>query len=309
MLAVLPPRSVCTLAAICALSLGACGGRHLGGVGQVAESETAAGKGAAGKAGSTGSKAGSGGSSGRAGASGRAGTGGRAGAGGKVAAGAGGKAAAGEGGRVTAGASGSKPAAGGGDPGQASAAGQVRAAGETTAGAGGEAGQKAGPAGDGSEVGGTGGTAPNESFGMATATLVGLLLDGSEAVGGEEAGTVSTENATATFTQTASGVTLQVELTGCDVGQSYPIDIHAGRSCKDVTTQGDHWDGVRGIEIPELVCGADRTVSLNHTRTNSDPATAWTVRDGRATDVVGHVLIIHGPYNDRTLRASCGAIE
>jgi Cu/Zn superoxide dismutase len=144
---------------------------------------------------------------------------------------------------------------------------------------------------------------------VATTTLVGLALDGSEAVGGEDAGIVSTENATATFTQTPSGVTLRVELTGCDVGQSYPIDIHAGRSCKNVTTQGEHWDGLRGIEIPELVCGADRTVLLNYTRANSDPVMAWTVGDGRATDVVGHVLIVHGPYDDRTLRASCGVIE
>jgi len=304
MLAVVTRRSACLLTAICAMSLDACGGRNLD-IGQDDESVTAAGKGAAGRAGSTGSKAGSGGASGKAGAA------GKAGAGGKVAAGAGGKAAAGAGGKAAAGAGGSKPAGGGGGggAGQASAAGNGGAPGQTAAGAGGEAGPKAGSAADDSEGGGTGGTAPNESYDVATATLVGLALDGSEAVGDQDAGTVSTENATATFTQTASGVTLRVDLTGCDVGQSYPIDIHAGRSCKNVTTQGDHWDDLRGIEIPELVCGADRTVSLTYTRANSDPAMAWTVGDGSSTDVAGHVLVIHGPYDDRTLRASCGAIE
>jgi hypothetical protein len=56
---------------------------------------------------------------------------------------------------------------------------------------------------------------------------------------------------------------------------------------------------------------AERTTrcrSVTHAPT-AIPLMAWTVGDGRATDVVGHVLVIHGPYNDRTLRAACGVIE
>jgi hypothetical protein len=138
--------------------------------------------------------------------------------------------------------------------------------------------------------------------------LVGLALDGSAVVEGEDAGIVSSENATATFTQTATGVTLKVQVTGCEPNEAYPIHIHSGTGCESVAAQGGHWDVPRGEGIPDLECAADRTSTLEYTRANTDPQGAWTV-GGDENDVVGHVIVIHGPYGDRTLRAACGKIE
>jgi hypothetical protein len=320
MFAFVPRRSVRIFTALCALSLAACGDDDEDPVHGDHNSETAGGAGAAG------AKSGSSGAGGKAGAAGKAGSGGKAaagaggkasagtgggkaGAGGKAAAGAGGKAAAGAGGKAAGGARGAGGAGGaggkGGTGGTGGTGGKAAAgagAGGTNAGAGGTEAGSGGTSG----VGGEGGSGPDETPDVATATLVGLALDGDAVVSGEDAG-MNSENATATFTQTDTGVTLKVEVTGCDANAAYQIHIHSGTSCATVATQEGHWEIPRGEGIPNLECTADGTATLEYTRANNDPNGAWTV-NGDENDVVGHVVVIHNPY-EPTKRAACGKIE
>jgi hypothetical protein len=288
MFALVPCRSIRILTAFCALSFAACGDDD--DVSAEPNAETTAGGGASGKAGT----AGKGGSSGKAAAAGKGGSGG------KPAAGAAGGKAGGGAGKAAAGGTGGKAAAG--------AAGKAGSGGKAATGTGGKAatgagGSKAGAGGAGGEDAEDAGTEN-----VATAILAGLTPDGSAAVGDEDAGAVSLKDATATFTQTSSGVRLKVDFLGCDPGQSYPIHIHTGSSCESVTTQGAHWDVPRGEGIPDIECGANGIASVEYTR-ETDAAKAWTVGDGSVTDVVGHVIVVHSPDGDRVQRVACGKIE
>jgi Cu/Zn superoxide dismutase len=114
---------------------------------------------------------------------------------------------------------------------------------------------------------------------------------------------------TATFTQSGSNVTLVVALTNCPQGV-HPMHIHQGSSCASVDTQGMHWDSPRGDNIGsgtgQITCLADSTAMLTYTRMGTDPK-PWTVGGLAASDVVGHVLVVHG-INNTDQRHGCGEI-
>jgi len=111
---------------------------------------------------------------------------------------------------------------------------------------------------------------------------------------------------TATFTIPGSGsITMNVSFTGCVPGKQYPMHIHEGSSCENATTQGGHWDIPRGEGIPNVLCNMG-TGTLNYTRTNMDPRTAWSINNP-ANNLVGHTIVLHDP-DDGTVRVACGVI-
>jgi Cu/Zn superoxide dismutase len=111
---------------------------------------------------------------------------------------------------------------------------------------------------------------------------------------------------TATFASNANGVNLTVMVSGCQSGKEYPIHVHQGGSCESAMAQGGHWDMTRGEGIPNIVCGG-RAGATMVSRPKTDMTTAWSVGDGSATDVVGHVVVIHDA-DDPMKRIACGVI-
>lgn len=154
----------------------------------------------------------------------------------------------------------------------------------------GAAGTAGGSAGSG--AGGGAGTAPGPS--MAVATLTGFM-----------GGTVT---GSATFTKGASSdVMLTIALANCMAGKAYPVHIHAGTSCTDIASQGDHWGPARGEGIPDVTCVNDTGTGL-HTRTAANPMTGWTIGGDALTNVVGHAFVVHSA--DMPMRRiACGVIR
>jgi Cu/Zn superoxide dismutase len=120
----------------------------------------------------------------------------------------------------------------------------------------------------------------------------------------------------ADFASTAAGVTLQLTVQNCPPGD-HPFHIHQGTSCTDMTTQGAHWDGdgtpempTRGETIPPITCGADMTGTTPvYTRPATSPANMlWTIGGDAATNVKGHVIVIHMSSTDKA-RLACGVIN
>jgi len=116
----------------------------------------------------------------------------------------------------------------------------------------------------------------------------------------------ATMTGTATFVQSGTDVTLELTLNGCASGKSYPVHIHQGASCADATAQGGHWDTARGEGIPNIACTAG-TGSAEHTRAATPPEIAWSIGGDAATDVVGHVIVVHDA-DTPTTRIACGVI-
>ena len=106
------------------------------------------------------------------------------------------------------------------------------------------------------------------------------------------------------FRKISGGVNMTISLLGCADGKSYPIHIHEGASC-DPMSQGAHWDPPRGEGIPDLECQGFRA-SASYTRASSD-AKPWTIGDPAASNVVGHVMVLHDA-DDPTKRIECGQI-
>lgn len=118
---------------------------------------------------------------------------------------------------------------------------------------------------------------------------------------------VGAASGTAMFTQTDTGVALSITLDGgCTAGKSYPVHIHQGASCADATAQGGHWDMTRGEGIPNIACSG--TSGTSQVTRAADPATtAWSIGGDAATDVVGHVIVVHDA-DTPTMRIACGVI-
>lgn len=137
----------------------------------------------------------------------------------------------------------------------------------------------------------------DESGPKAIAMLTGLM-----------GGTVT---GTATFEQGAGesspeSVTVHFELDGCVFGKSYPVHIHTGSDCTDATTQGGHWDMMRGENIPNIICtGTIGTETYN--RGASQPALMWSVGGDATTNIIGHTIVVHDPDVNAT-RIACGPI-
>jgi len=132
---------------------------------------------------------------------------------------------------------------------------------------------------------------------MASSTVTGFM-----------GGTVT---GTGTFMQgaadtAADSVTLTLTLNGCVAGKVYAAHIHTGSACTDATAQGGHWDMTRGEGIPTITCaGTTGTTTIN--RAATDPLLAWSVGGDAATDVIGHVIVVHDPDMPMT-RIACGVI-
>jgi len=123
------------------------------------------------------------------------------------------------------------------------------------------------------------------------------------AVTGFMGGTVT---GTAMFASVNTDVTVNFTLDGCVDTKVYNVHIHTGPACTDTTTQGGHWDMARGEGIPPVTC-AGTTGTTTLTRPPADPAIAWTIGDGAASDVIGHLIVVHDPDVPMT-RIGCGPI-
>ncbi|MES1204892.1 MAG: superoxide dismutase family protein [Pseudomonadota bacterium] len=123
---------------------------------------------------------------------------------------------------------------------------------------------------------------------------------------------------TAAFMNVTNGVQVIITLANCPAGD-HGIHIHEGTACTNSTTQGGHWggtgtaamptrgEGIGGVGTGVITCGFNGTAGLTYTRTNADPATAWTIGGDAATNVIGHPLIVHGLTS--TDREGCGVIQ
>ncbi len=198
----------------------------------------------------------------------------------------------------------------GGEGGEAMGTGGKQAGGDNGGGSGGSAGASGGMAGGGAGgaagaaggagMGGSGGMAGGGGMPAAKKTAVANIM---KIENGAITGTV-------TFSQEADGVKVVYALENCPEG-IHPTHIHAGTGCADRNAQGDHWDGKRGVGIggkSEIMCGADGKGMLTYTRKTNDAPAAWSIGDGKNTDIVGHPLIVHGVGANSTQRHGCGVI-
>jgi hypothetical protein len=109
-----------------------------------------------------------------------------------------------------------------------------------------------------------------------------------------------------TFTQTAAGVDLTINVMGCVLGKNYPVYIQAGTDCSSDTLLGPHWDSPRGEGITMISCtGTTGLGRAFYSRTSPDKK-PWTVGNPSSSDVLGHALVVYDPT---TLQpAACGQI-
>jgi hypothetical protein len=111
---------------------------------------------------------------------------------------------------------------------------------------------------------------------------------------------------TATFSETADGVDLDLYLSGCAVGSADPIVIQAGSDCSAESVLGAHWDSPRGDDISPLMCvgttGGGRDF---YTRLKSDKK-PWTIGEPAGSDLLGHAVVV---YDSNSLEPiACGVI-
>lgn len=105
----------------------------------------------------------------------------------------------------------------------------------------------------------------------------------------------------ALLTEVPTGTQLDMQLSNCVVGKSYPVSILDGASCT-----GPHWGMARGEGIPDVVCN-DMGLKSSYLRAHNDVSTRWTIGDDSASDVLGHALVVYDADN-RTKVVACGVI-
>ena len=112
----------------------------------------------------------------------------------------------------------------------------------------------------------------------------------------------------ASFVTSGADVVLSLMLRGCRAGRAYPVHIYDGTSCANAITQGGHWDLTRGDGIPNVMCATGRQGMLQLVRDSMlDISVAWSIGDGRPSDIVGHTFVVHDG-DDPSLRIACGVI-
>src|SRR5450432_421004 len=91
------------------------------------------------------------------------------------------------------------------------------------------------------------------------------------------------------FTQKGTDVTMVATASNCAAG-THALQMHAGFSCDNASTELGVWDGKRGDGIPSITC-ANNKGTLTYTRSGADPATNWTVGDHNTkTDITLHPM-------------------
>ena len=108
----------------------------------------------------------------------------------------------------------------------------------------------------------------------------------------------------ATFHLTPAGMDLSVQALGCEPFlKGYPLRIHAGPTCANVTSGESDPDA--GAE-PLVYCnGTSGTGASYYSRPSTD-ARPWTFGGVASTNILGRVLVIHDPVSDAPL--ACGVI-
>jgi hypothetical protein len=114
-------------------------------------------------------------------------------------------------------------------------------------------------------------------------------------------------NGEVTFSETADGVDAMFQIQDCVRRESYPVAILEGGDCSPESLAGAVWDSPRGEGIPNVVCtgqwGGGR---IFYTRAKGERS-SWTIGTPRATDLLGHALVIYDARTGEPL--ACGTIE
>ena len=164
--------------------------------------------------------------------------------------------------------------------------------------------------------------------GLAVAAM--LLVSGAAMAAGAKATATlesrsgSTVTGKVTFTQKGAKVSMKVEVKGLTPG-THAIHLHEKGDCSapDATSAGGHWNptsenhGQWGHapfhhgDIGNLVADAKGKAEL------TIESELWTIGDGKASDVVGHAVVVHAKEDDFTTqptgnaggRVACGVIK
>ncbi len=108
----------------------------------------------------------------------------------------------------------------------------------------------------------------------------------------------------ATFHVTPVGMDLSVTVLGCEPFlKGYPLRIHSGISCTNVTSDEPAPDA--GPEALVYCNGTSGTGASYYSRPSTD-ARPWTLGGAASTNILGRVLVIHDPVSDAPL--ACGVI-
>jgi hypothetical protein len=138
----------------------------------------------------------------------------------------------------------------------------------------------------------------------------GALDGGPNDAGPLDAASAAPIVGTATFAAVTSGVDLTISITGCawsgPFGTGYPVRIHEGMDCSVAGVSSADWDTTRGEGISNLSCTGTSGVGLDHYSRSNGDAKPWSVGGAAASNIVGHVLVVHDPNTMQPL--ACGAI-
>ena len=109
-----------------------------------------------------------------------------------------------------------------------------------------------------------------------------------------------------TFSETATGVDLDLQLHGCMFSETFSAFVQDGTNCDEATLTGPHWDSPRGEGLPEISCtGRSGGGHTYFTRYKREPK-LWSIGTPASSNILGHALVIYEPGSLRPL--ACGVI-
>jgi hypothetical protein len=110
---------------------------------------------------------------------------------------------------------------------------------------------------------------------------------------------------TASFRTTPAGVDLEIKLTQCRKPYAYPVSIHAGSDCTQITRTESAWDGARGELDTKAFCfGSPGALYAARASQSTAP---WSLGGPAASNLIGRSLVIHDPDTNDPL--VCAKIE
>ncbi|HET8937754.1 MAG TPA: hypothetical protein VFN67_30125 [Polyangiales bacterium] len=114
--------------------------------------------------------------------------------------------------------------------------------------------------------------------------------------------------AEAWFSQTVEGVDFQIKLQGCAGETMVPLAILQASDCSLRNLRGPTWSDGRGMGLPSLHCaGTGFGQGATGYERSAKHKAAWSIADGKDSDLVGHALVVKDPETEQVL--ACGVIR